>query len=257
MSEKELKTEGLENQGRRKTIKKIAVSAAALAGYSVLPQRWTTPVIDVMALPAHAQGSGPAGMTGNYQLNQVKLNVLSGDQSSSVVTVGVEGQLSPPMAEQDVEIEFEGSYGSAEAGAVGKALAAAGSFFVSDAVAKCGKKKVKTKTKADGWFKAKCDLSCGPGVVQVYVYIIVIGINLEPITKIIHIPTTPPPATTSAPGTTAAPGTTCAPGAACAPGTTAAPGGGAGGGPATPCMPGLPCGGTPDPNLTNPKNPSK
>uniref|UniRef100_UPI0040572E8B hypothetical protein n=1 Tax=Candidatus Electronema sp. TaxID=2698783 RepID=UPI0040572E8B len=255
MSEKELKTEGLENQGRRKTIKKIAVSAAALAGYSVLPPRWTTPVIDVMALPAHAQSSGPA-MSGNYQLNQVKLSVLSGNQSSSVVTVSVEGQVSPPVAGQNVEIDFEGSSGTAETGGISKALAAAGSLFVSEAIAKsCGKKKVKTSTKADGKFKVKCNLSCGPGVVQVFVYIIVIGIDIQPITKTIYIP----PAST--PTTTAAPGTTCEPGGTCAPGTTAAPGGGGtGGGPPTPCDPGHPCGTpapTPDPNITNPNNPFK
>jgi len=256
MSGSELKGEGLKNQGRRKAIKKIAAGAAALAGYSVLPQRWTTPVIDVMALPAHAQTSGPgqgAAASGNYQVNQLKLNVLSGNQSSSVVTVGVEGQVSPPVAGQNVEITFEGSSGGAETGGIGKALAAAGSLFVSEAVAKCGKMKIKTSTKADGKFKAKCNLSCGPGVVQVFVYIIIIGIDIQPITKIIYIPA---PAT---PPTTAAPGTTCAPGGTCAPGTTAAPGGGGGaGGPSTPCDPGHPCGTpapTPDPNLTNPKNP--
>jgi hypothetical protein len=253
MSGSELKGEGLKNQGRRKAIKKIAAGAAALAGYSVLPQRWTTPVIDVMALPAHAQTSGPAAASGNYQVNQLKLNVLSGNQSSSVVTVGVEGQVNPAVAGQDVEVTFEGSSGGAETGGVSKALAAAGSLFVSEAVAKCGKMKVKTKTKADGKFKAKCNLSCGPGVVQVFVYIIIIGIDMQPISKIIYIPA---PAT---PTTTAAPGTTCEPGGSCAPGTTAAPGGGGGGGtggPSTPCTPGMPCGGTPDPNLTNPYNPS-
>lgn len=260
MSDKEMKAEGLENQGRRKTIKKIAVSAAALAGYSVLPQRWTTPVIDVMALPAHAQGSGPGGgaaASGNYQVNQLKLRVLNGSQKSSVVTVSVEGQVTPPMADQEIDLEFEGVAGSAETGPIGKAFAAAGSFFVSEAVAKCGKKKVKTRTQADGKFKAKCNLSCGAGVVQVFVYIIIIGIDMQPITKIINIPSTSTPTTTGKPGTTCAPGGTCAPA-----GTTAAPGGGGGtgGGPSTPCDPGSPCGTpapTPDPNITNPHNPFK
>jgi len=47
-----------ENQSRRKAIKKIAVSVGVLAGYSVLPEKWTRPIIGQIVLPAHAATSG-------------------------------------------------------------------------------------------------------------------------------------------------------------------------------------------------------
>ncbi len=46
------------NQDRRKAIKKIAVGVGVVAGYSVLPEKWTKPVVGQMILPAHAETSG-------------------------------------------------------------------------------------------------------------------------------------------------------------------------------------------------------
>ena len=43
---------------RRKVIRKLAVGTAALAGCSVLPEKWTIPVLEFAALPAHATTSG-------------------------------------------------------------------------------------------------------------------------------------------------------------------------------------------------------
>ena len=47
-------------QGRRQVLRKMAVGAAALAGCSVLPERWTSPLVEFAALPAHAATSGMA-----------------------------------------------------------------------------------------------------------------------------------------------------------------------------------------------------
>ncbi len=49
---------GLENKSRRTVIRKLAVGTAALAGCSILPDKWTTPMMKFGVLPAHAQTSG-------------------------------------------------------------------------------------------------------------------------------------------------------------------------------------------------------
>lgn len=47
-----------ENNERRKVLKKLAIGSAAVAGYSVLPKSWISPVVEFGALPAHAVTSG-------------------------------------------------------------------------------------------------------------------------------------------------------------------------------------------------------
>lgn len=51
--------EAVDNEDRRVAIKKIAAGVGVLAGCSVLPEKWTKPVIGSIALPAHAATSGP------------------------------------------------------------------------------------------------------------------------------------------------------------------------------------------------------
>ncbi|CAK8724628.1 hypothetical protein KKHLCK_14570 [Candidatus Electrothrix laxa] len=46
------------NQGRRSAIRKIAAGTVALAGCSVLPNKWSTPLVEFGSLPAHATTSG-------------------------------------------------------------------------------------------------------------------------------------------------------------------------------------------------------
>ena len=48
----------LENIERRTVIRKLAVGTAALAGCSLLPAKWTRPILEFGALPAHATTSG-------------------------------------------------------------------------------------------------------------------------------------------------------------------------------------------------------
>lgn len=47
-----------ENNERRKVLKKLALGTAAIAGCSVLPGKWTSPIVEFGALPAHAVTSG-------------------------------------------------------------------------------------------------------------------------------------------------------------------------------------------------------
>ena len=47
------------NESRREIIKKIAVGSAAVAGLSVIPDKWTSPLIEFGTLPVHATTSGP------------------------------------------------------------------------------------------------------------------------------------------------------------------------------------------------------
>lgn len=44
--------------GRRCAMRRIAVSVGLLATYSMLPQRWTCPIIGQIVVPVHAATSG-------------------------------------------------------------------------------------------------------------------------------------------------------------------------------------------------------
>lgn len=46
------------NKQRRTVIRKLAVGTAVLAGYSILPGKWTKPLVEFGSLPAHATTSG-------------------------------------------------------------------------------------------------------------------------------------------------------------------------------------------------------
>ncbi len=48
---------------RRKVLKKLAVGTAAVAGCSVLPSKWTSPLVEFGTLPAHAVTSGTTTAT--------------------------------------------------------------------------------------------------------------------------------------------------------------------------------------------------
>lgn len=208
MPEKKMELSGIpDNQSRRKAIKKIAVGVGALAGYSVLPQKWTQPIIDNIVLPAHAQTSGVA------VANQLTLSLLSGDQSSEVVSIGIAGHVYPATANQQLDITVQASSGTAETmpenneGGLDKVVAAVGSFFVSEAHAKphCNKKKIKAHTKADGKFYCQCDCDCGPGIMYIFVLVTLLDMPTSQVTGSIYIPITADPSTTDAPATTCDP----------------------------------------------------
>lgn len=74
-----------ESHDRRKAIKKITAGVGVLVGCSVLPEKWTTPIIGQIALPAHAVTSGPVQAdaletTGEYNTTEeFSLNTLKGN----------------------------------------------------------------------------------------------------------------------------------------------------------------------------------
>jgi hypothetical protein len=54
-----------EDQARRSVLKKLAAGTVVLAGVSALPDKWTMPLVEFGALPAHAVTSGETeGMYG-------------------------------------------------------------------------------------------------------------------------------------------------------------------------------------------------
>ena len=55
----------IENAGRRKTIKAIVGGVTAVTAFHLMPSQWSTPIIEQVFLPAHAQTSG--GVTATYQ----------------------------------------------------------------------------------------------------------------------------------------------------------------------------------------------
>jgi hypothetical protein len=48
----------IKNRTRRKVVKGLAAGAGALAAYHTFPVNWSTPIIEQIFLPAHAQTSG-------------------------------------------------------------------------------------------------------------------------------------------------------------------------------------------------------
>jgi hypothetical protein len=56
---------------RRCALRKIAVGVGVLAGISVLPEHWTSPIIGQVVLPAHAQTSGINGIFATNLQNHV------------------------------------------------------------------------------------------------------------------------------------------------------------------------------------------
>lgn len=75
-----------ESQDRRQAIKKITAGVGVLVGCSVLPEKWTSPIIGQIALPAHAVTSGPVqaeattATSGEYNTTEeFSLNPLKGN----------------------------------------------------------------------------------------------------------------------------------------------------------------------------------
>lgn len=66
---------------RRTIVRKIAVGSAALACCSVVPAKWTTPLLEFGALPAHATTSGTPKSPPNSPYNKTERINRSGDIS--------------------------------------------------------------------------------------------------------------------------------------------------------------------------------
>lgn len=80
---KSFETEGKyrKSNTRRKALKSIVAGSSAVAASSMLPEKWTKPVIDSVALPAHAQ-------TSFTSLSATILNLHSDDTSDTLADQG-------------------------------------------------------------------------------------------------------------------------------------------------------------------------
>jgi hypothetical protein len=90
---------------RRKTIKKLALGVGALAGSTVLPEEWITPVVRGFALPAHAQTSAP-GVT--FCSDPVQLKLVDGHSGTDEMTIEASGCITPAQANVDLELTLQG-----------------------------------------------------------------------------------------------------------------------------------------------------
>ena len=170
------------DHGRRSAMRKIAISAGVLAGISVLPERWTRPIIGQIVLPAHAATSGAS------LHDPCEVEWRQGDSSTVTVVVQVTGFVTPPTANLPVLIT---------------ATAAGGANAQVTA---------QTTTSAAGTFEAFLTLGGGPGITAVNVTTSVTGADgvascsaSPPSGSTTAAPTT---TTTTTSTTTAAPTTT-------------------------------------------------
>jgi hypothetical protein len=125
------------NEQRRSVLKKMAVGAGVLAGFAALPERWTTPIVGQIVLPAHA------GTSGTSLNDPCSVTLTSGTTGTATVTVLVTGFVTPPTAAVPVHI-------------VATATGGAGSSVSGD-----------TTTDASGNFSMSLTVTGGPGITRV------------------------------------------------------------------------------------------
>ncbi len=159
---------------RRNTIKTLAYGVGALAGTTVLPDKWVTPIIQGIALPAHAQTSAPSQLALAFCNDRVDLTLVAGNSSTGDVTINATGCLSSAEANVTFALTLAG-YAHAVVtdtgqSAAGGFLAAVSEAFVPSAHAAqqplCTQV-VSVTTGSDGVFEASFTLTCGPGIVHV------------------------------------------------------------------------------------------
>ena len=133
------------DSGRRRAIQKIAVSVGVLAGCSMLPDKWTQPIIGQILLPAHAATSGSV-------LNDpCQVTLQAGTTATESVTVRVTGFVTPPAANLPTLVT---------ATAVGGSNAQV---------------QTQVATAEDGTFGATLTIGGGPGITSVNVVTTVTG----------------------------------------------------------------------------------
>ncbi|XCN73191.1 MAG: hypothetical protein Q3M24_00050 [Candidatus Electrothrix aestuarii] len=148
---------------RRKTIKTLAYGVGALAGSTVLPDKWVKPVIEGIVLPAHAQTSA------SLQIVSLNFSVVSGNTGTASVTIQANGSISPAQSGVVLSLSLSGYSGGVTDNATSKdqgflvavAEAMVPSAHASEAM--CTEVKEVT-TGSDGGFTAEFTLSCGPGI---------------------------------------------------------------------------------------------
>ena len=81
--------------GRRSVIKTMAVTTAALAGCSALPEKWTSPLVEFGTLPAHAATSGSL----ESMIEELKREIEAAEAPDADQTVE-SASVNQPAAEQ-------------------------------------------------------------------------------------------------------------------------------------------------------------
>ncbi|MCI5164934.1 MAG: twin-arginine translocation signal domain-containing protein [Candidatus Electrothrix sp. GM3_4] len=90
---------------RRKALKTLAVGVGALAGSTVLPEKWVTPIIQGIVLPVHAQTSAPlAPMQLVFCNDRVDLTLIDGDSSTVELTIEASGCIIPAQANVELTL---------------------------------------------------------------------------------------------------------------------------------------------------------
>lgn len=99
------------DKGRRGALKKITAGVGVLAGCALLPERWVTPVIECIVLPAHPETSGTTSPTPpppvTPALTACTVEMTSGDQSTNNISFAVDGVVSPPAAGIPINVAFD------------------------------------------------------------------------------------------------------------------------------------------------------
>lgn len=85
-----------DSQERRSALKKLGIGVGVLAGISVLPEKWTQPIVGEIVLPAHAQTSGSS-------LND-PCSIETVYASGGRITFTVNGYVTPPTPNLAVTI---------------------------------------------------------------------------------------------------------------------------------------------------------
>lgn len=137
------KQKDIDSSERRNALKKIGIGIGAMAGISVLPEKWTRPIVGQITLPAHAATSAFS------IIDPCKAYLKSGDQTTATVTIHVHAWIDPPVANLTATIWATSSTGA--------------------------QKKVTTTTAADGTFPATITIGNGPGITSVSIVTVVDG----------------------------------------------------------------------------------
>ncbi|MCI5210116.1 MAG: twin-arginine translocation signal domain-containing protein [Candidatus Electrothrix sp. ATG2] len=161
-----------DSENRRKALKTLAIGAGALAGSTVLPERWVSPVIESIALPAHAQTSASTSVF----CTPAELTLAEGHSGTDEMIIEASGCITPPQANIELELTLNGydvavitDNKATDGTDDNKFLAVVSEALVPSAHAAAAPRcsvTVKTRTDANGNFFVRFIVKCGPGIVQ-------------------------------------------------------------------------------------------
>lgn len=97
----------MNKQKRRSFLKVLGVCSAAMGTKKALPGKWTTPVVDSVLLPAHAQTSQPECAV--YAATGIDADGFARDETLSVCAVVCPGDSTATVTHQTFFTSFGGS----------------------------------------------------------------------------------------------------------------------------------------------------